>query len=111
MKGEHKSKGDSLGSVMGGGKKKRESIFGERELRRGHPGNKSMADTFLGFELDRTLPSLAAYWLGAAQRNVSPPAYGKQRQRPPAPSRRHKVAIVLSLKKKGGWSRNVERSP
>lgn len=64
MKGEHKSKGDSPGSVMGGGKK-RESIFGECSLRRGHPGNKSMADTFLGFELDRSTSVLGCPLAGS----------------------------------------------
>lgn len=64
-------------------KKDRESSGGKRrfgELRRGHPGNKSMADTFLGTLLEWSSSSLAADWLGVAQRNAREPAYGKQRQ-------------------------------
>ena len=69
---------------------------GEDSLqRRGHPGNKSMADAFLGTWLYRgALPRRLPIGWEAPRGMHRRGLWGETRQRPPAPSQRHKVAIV-----------------
>lgn len=54
MKGESESRETDRTESVEEGREKRD--FGECELRRGHPGNKSMADTFLGTSWTGALP-------------------------------------------------------